>query len=194
MLHALGTNFKKRFTTRMTSSTGRTIGRALGTHLQTQMKYMRDAYNSLCNKVPCNKSTVGGGVTFGYPAYTVVPPGLVPVPWVGMAEASAALTVSFRPVTPVTGYTSWAAPNHLMYMCFPHAPHAQHVVLLHAMRTQRRLAKRFRACTVGTAAVGVVLLNLRRQSTATCGCPIGIPKWWSWRPPTVMPWRWQRHS
>ena len=38
-------------------------------------------------------------------------------------------------------------------------PHAQRVVLLRQWVHKRRLAKRFGACTVGTAAVGVVLLH-----------------------------------
>ena len=69
------------------------------------------------------------------------------------------MIVSFRPTTPMTDYTSWASPKHLMCMCFPHAPHAQRVLPLRQCVHKRRLAKRFGACTVGTAAVGVVLLK-----------------------------------
>ena len=76
-----------------------------------------------------------------------------------MVEAAAALTPSFRSVTPMTDYTSWAFRKHLMCMCFLHAPHAQRVVPLRQCVHKRRLAKRFGACSVGTAAVGVVLLN-----------------------------------
>ena len=67
------------------------------------------------------------------------------------------MIVSFRPTTPMTDYTPWASPKHLMCMCFPHAPHAQHVLPLR--QCKRGLAKRFGACTIGTAAVGVMLLN-----------------------------------
>ena len=69
------------------------------------------------------------------------------------------MIVSFRPTTPMTDYTLWASPKHLMCMCFPHAPHAQRVLPLRQCVHKRRLAKLFDACTVGTAAVGVVLLN-----------------------------------
>ena len=68
-------------------------------------------------------------------------------------------TVSFRPVTPRTDYTSWASPKHFMYMCFPRTPHAKCVVPLRQCVRKRRLAKHFGACTVWTAAVGVVLLK-----------------------------------
>ena len=125
------------------------------------MLYARNAYDAhdvLCNTAPL----VGGGgraLTVGYPAYTVVPPNFALVPWVGMAEASAALTVSFRPVTPMTDYTSCASPKHLMCMCFPHTPHTQCVHPLRQCVHKRQLAKRFGACTVATAAVGIVLLN-----------------------------------
>ena len=61
------------------------------------------------------------------------------------------MTVSFRPTTPMTDYTSWASPKHLMCICFPHAPHAQRVLPLRQCVHKRRLAKRFSACTVGTA-------------------------------------------
>ena len=124
------------------------------------MRYARNAYDAhlvLCNRVPLLGE--GGVLTVGYPAYAVVPPGFAMVPRLGMAEASAALTVSFRPTTPMTHYTSWASPKHLMCMCFPHAPHAQHALPLRQCVHKRRLAKRFGACTVGTAAVGVVLLK-----------------------------------
>ena len=101
----------------------------------------------------------GGVLTIGYPAYRVVQPGVQLVPWVGMADASATLTVSFRPVTPMQHYTSWVSPKHLMCMCFSHAPHAQRVLPLRQCVQKRRLAERFGACTVWTAAGGVVLLN-----------------------------------
>ena len=71
-------------------------------------------------------------------------------------RGSASMTVSFRPSTPRTDYTSWASPKHLMCMCFPHAPQAQRVLPLRQCVHKRRIAKRFGACTVGTAAVGVV--------------------------------------
>ena len=124
------------------------------------MQYARNTYDThdvLCNKVP--RLGGGGVLTVGYPAYAVVPPGFALVPCVGMAEASAALTASFRPTMPKTDYTSWASLKHLMCMCFPHAPHAQRVIPLRQCVHKRRLARRFGACTVGTAAVGVVFLN-----------------------------------
>ena len=73
---------------------------------------------------------LGGGrgvLTVGYPAYVGVPPGFALVPWVGMEEASAPLTVSFRPVTPTTNYTSWASRKHLMCMCscIPRTPNTE---------------------------------------------------------------------
>ena len=51
------------------------------------------------------------------------------------------MAVSFRPTTPMTDYTSWASPKHLMCMCFPHAPHAQRVLPLRQCVHKRRLAK-----------------------------------------------------
>ena len=111
-----------------------------------------DAHDVLCTRVPL----FGGG---GASSYAVVPTGSALVPWVVMGEASAALTVSFRPTMPMTNYTSWASPKHLMCMCFLHAPDAQRVLPLRQCVHKRRLAKGFGACTVGTAAVGVVLLN-----------------------------------
>ena len=69
------------------------------------------------------------------------------------------MTVLFRPTTPMADYTSLASPKHLMCICFPHALHAQRVLPLRQCVHKRRLAKRFGACTIGTAAVGVVLLN-----------------------------------
>ena len=126
------------------------------------MQYMPNSYDThdvLCNTVPLLGGRAGRVLKVGYRAYAVVPPGFALVPWVGMAQASAALTVSFRPSTPMTDYTSWASPKHLMYMCLLHAPHAQRVLQLRQCVHKRRLAKRFSVCTVGTAAVGVVLLN-----------------------------------
>ena len=126
------------------------------------MEYARNAYDAhdvLWNRVPL----LGGGgrvLTFWYSAYAVVPPGFALVPWPGRdGRGSASMIVSFRPTTPVTDYTSWASPKHLKCMCFQHAPHTQRVLPLRQCVHKRRLAKRFGACTVGTAAVGVVLLN-----------------------------------
>ena len=127
------------------------------------MVYARNAYDArdvLWNRVPL----LGGG-------------GVAPRPhsWVSSlrgcstrvrygpmgrdGRGSASMIVPFRPTTPMTDYTSWASPKHLICMCFPHAPHAQRVLPLRQCVHKRRLAKRFGACTVGTAAVGVVLLN-----------------------------------
>ena len=118
------------------------------------MQYARDAYdthNVLCNKVPMSGGWgVGRVLTVAYLAYVVVPPRLTLVPWVGMAEACATLTASFRPVTLITDYTSCASLKHLMCICFPLAPHARRAVPLRQCVHKRRLAKRFGACTVGT--------------------------------------------
>ena len=126
------------------------------------MQYARNTYDArdvLWNRVPLLRGGGGGVLTVGYQAYAVLPPGFALVPWIGMAEASAALTVSFRPTTPMTDYTSWASPKHLMCPCFPRAPLAQRVLALRECVHKRRLAKRFGACTVGTAAVGVAFLK-----------------------------------
>ena len=74
------------------------------------MQYVRDSHDAhdvLFNRVPVLRERGGGGVlTAGYPAYAVVPPGFAPVAWVGTRETSAALTASFRLVTPTTDYRS----------------------------------------------------------------------------------------
>ena len=77
------------------------------------------------------------------------------------------MTVSFHPTTPMTDYTSWASPKHLMCMCFLHGSHAHRVLPLRQCVHKRRLAKRFGACTVGAAAVGIVLLN---SAPLNCRC------------------------
>ena len=109
----------------------------------------------LSNRVPCNESrvwvVVGRILIAGYPTYAVVPPRFALVPLVGMAKASATLTASFRHMTPMTNYTVWGYPKHLMHMCFPHAPlmhmcfphapHTQHSVPLRQCMHKRQLAK-----------------------------------------------------
>ena len=88
---------------------------------------------------------MGCVLTVGYPAYAVFPPWFARVRWVGMAKASSALTTSFRPVRPMTDYTSRVSAKHLMYMCFPHVSDAHPAVpLRHFVHPG--------ACGVGTAA------------------------------------------
>ena len=67
----------------------------------------------------------------------------------------------FRPSMLRTNYTSCPSEKHLMCMCFPHASHGQHVVLMRQCVHKRRLAKKLWCTRLRDGSGGCRVVEIR---------------------------------